>query len=107
MALACERATGPAKALLQRTWRREIAAADAAQLRGLITASDAEGRCRMLVEMYKEQAIQALPDVQNASLKGLLRRVVGKIFRVEIQGWCSEFEARNAAGGAVGAAAAR
>jgi len=107
MALACERATGPAKALLQRAWRKEIAATDAAELRSLITATDADGRCRTLVEMYKEQAIQTLPDLQNASLKGLLRRVVGKIFRFEIQGWCSEFEARNAAGGAVGAAAAR
>jgi geranylgeranyl pyrophosphate synthase len=107
MALACERATGPAKALLQRAWRKEIAATDAAELRGLITATDADGRCRTLVEMYKEQAIQTLPDLQNASLKGLLRRVVGKIFRFEIQGWCSEFEARNAAGRAVGAAAAR
>ena len=107
MALACERATGPAKALLQRAWRKEIAASDAAELRGLITATDADARCRALVEMYKEQAIQTLPDLQNASLKGLLRRVVGKIFRFEIQGWCSEFEARNAAGRAVGAAAAR
>ena len=30
-------------------------------------------------------------------LKGLLRRVVGKIFQVEIKGWCSEFETGNAA----------
>jgi geranylgeranyl diphosphate synthase type II len=107
MALACERTTGPERALLERAWRKETGATDAAGLRGLIAASHADERCRTLVEMYKEQAIQTLPDLQNASLKGLLRRVVGKIFRVEIQGWCSEFEARNAAGGAVGAAAAR
>ena len=107
MAIACERATGPSQTFLQRAWRKEIAAIDAAEIRGLIAASGADDRCRTLVEMYKEQAIQTLPDLQNASLKGLLRRVVGKIFRVEIQGWCSEFEARNAAGGAVGAAAAR
>ena len=31
--------------------------------------------------------------------RGLLRRVVGKIFGIEIKGWCSEFEARNASGG--------
>jgi geranylgeranyl pyrophosphate synthase len=105
MAIACERATGQAKALLQRAWRKEIAATDASEIRDLITAMEADGRCRTLVEMYKEQAIQTLPDLQNASLKGLLRRVVGKIFRLEIQGWCSEFEARNAAGRTVGAAA--
>ena len=71
-----------------------------------IAQAEAVERCRTLMEMYKEQAIQTLPDVQNASLKGLLRRVVGKIFRVEIKGWCSEFEARNAAGRQAGAQAA-
>jgi geranylgeranyl pyrophosphate synthase len=71
-----------------------------------ITQAQAVERCRTLLEMYKEQAIQTLPDVQNPSLKGLLRRVVGKIFRVEIKGWCSEFEARNAAGRQAGAQAA-
>jgi geranylgeranyl pyrophosphate synthase len=106
MALACERATGAAKAFLQQVWRRE-ASADPAEIRRLIREVGADDRCHTLLEMYKEQAIQTLPELQNASLKGLLRRVVGKIFRVEIQGWCSEFEARNAAGGAAGAAAAR
>ena len=38
--------------------------------------------------------------------QGLLRRVVGKVFRVEIKGWCSEFETRDAAGRQAGAQAA-
>ncbi|MBI4264575.1 MAG: polyprenyl synthetase family protein [Acidobacteria bacterium] len=105
LALACERATGTAKARLQQAWLTGHPA-DVETLRRLVLESGAADRCRMLVELYKEQAIQTLPELQNASVKGLLRRVVGKIFRVEIQGWCSEFEARNAAGGAVGAAAA-
>jgi hypothetical protein len=33
--------------------------------------------------------------------------VIGKIFSVEIKGWCSEFEARNAASGEAVAQAAR
>jgi geranylgeranyl diphosphate synthase type II len=66
-----------------------------------------EDRARGMLEAYKEEAIRALPALPNASLKGLLRRVVGKIFRVEIQGWCSEFETRDAAGRAAGAHAAR
>jgi len=106
LAVACERATGAPKQRLQQVWQR-AASAPAGDLRQLLREAGADDRCRTLLEMYKEQAIQALPDLQNASLKGLLRRVIGKIFRVEIQGWCSEFEARNAAGGAVGAAAAR
>ena len=36
-------------------------------------------------------------DVENANLKGLLRRIIGKIFNdTEIKGWCKEFEAKNA-----------
>jgi geranylgeranyl diphosphate synthase type II len=60
-----------------------------------------------MLEAYKEEAIRTLPALQNASLKGLLRRVIGKIFRVEIQGWCSEFETRDAPGRALGADRAR
>jgi geranylgeranyl pyrophosphate synthase len=107
MAIARERATGAAKDLLERAWQKRAATSESADIRQLIAETGAEDRCRTLVEMYKEQAIQTLPQVQNASLKGLLRRVVGKIFRVEIKGWCSEFEARNAAGRAAGAQAAR
>ena len=34
--------------------------------------------------------------MENASLKGLLRRVIGKIFNdTEIKGWCKEFEEKN------------
>jgi hypothetical protein len=53
----------------------------------------------MLLERYKEQSIRSLQDIENANLKGLLRRIVGKIFNeLKIEGWCREFEVRNAAG---------
>ncbi|UCE60707.1 MAG: polyprenyl synthetase family protein [Phycisphaerales bacterium] len=53
-----------------------------------------------LQEAYTEQATRSLRSLKNPTLKGLLRRVVGKIFGEDtIQGYCSEFEARNAAGG--------
>jgi geranylgeranyl pyrophosphate synthase len=64
-------------------------------------------RARQLLESYKEAAVRSLTELDNPSLKGLLRRVIAKIFRVEIQGWCSEFEARNAASSAVVTEAAR
>lgn len=107
LAIAYERAAGASKELLARAWTKTVDDSNAEEVRRLIASLGAEERCGTLVEMYKEQAIQTLPDLQNASLKGLLRRVIGKIFRVEIKGWCSEFEARNAAGSAAGAAAAR
>jgi geranylgeranyl diphosphate synthase, type II len=106
MAIARERATGASKELLERVWIKRASASDNAEIQRVIAETGAAERCRTLVEMYKEQAIQTLPDVQSASLKGLLRRVVGKIFRVEIKGWCSEFEARNAANRQAGAQAA-
>ena len=57
-----------------------------------------------LREAYEQQAISSLRTLTNPTLKGLLRRVIGKIFGDNlIEGYCSEFEARNAAGGAPGA----
>ena len=80
---------------------------DRTAFRTLLGELAVEDRARALLEAYKEQAIRTLPALQNASLKGLLRRVVGKVFRVEIKGWCSEFETRDAAGRQAGAQAAR
>ena len=76
------------------------------------TANDSPGsgldRAHQLLEAYKEEATGALRRLTNANLKGLLRRVVGKIFNdLQIEGWCREFEARNASGGAGGAGAPR
>jgi len=95
-------------AVLAPAWRREAtipAARDA--ILGALAALHVHDRCDALLQGYKEQAIRALADLEHPSLKGLLRRVVGKIFNdLEVKGWCSEFEARNAAGRAAGAEAA-
>jgi geranylgeranyl pyrophosphate synthase len=101
LAIAYERAKGEGKAMLERAWKQEQPASP------VLLAELAEARCRELLESYKEEAVRTLPELENASLKGLLRRVVGKIFQVEIKGWCSEFETRNAAGVAARAEAAR
>jgi geranylgeranyl diphosphate synthase type II len=102
LAEAFDRARGDNKAFLERIWTTPaVSPADAAGVRELLEELGIEGRCRQLLESYKEAAVRTLPELHNPSLKGLLRRVIGKIFRVEIQGWCSEFEARNAAGSQV------
>lgn len=102
LAVAKERAKAPeAKALLESAWRRE-SGVDTSELRALLQSLEADTRSRDLMESYKDQAVRALVDLENASLKGLLRRVIGKIFQVEVKGWCSEFEARNAPGGTPG-----
>ena len=52
----------------------------------------------MLLERYKEQSIRALQDLENANLKGLLRRIVGKMFNeLHIKGWCREHEQKQTA----------
>ena len=108
LALACDKARAPGRDRVMTLWRNARASsADRAAFLALLGELAVEDRARALLEAYKEQAIRTLPALQNASLKGLLRRVVGKVFRVEIKGWCSEFEARDAAGRAAGAQAAR
>ena len=56
-----------------------------------------------LLEAYKEEALRSLRFLSSPTLKGLMRRIVGKIFgETLIEGYCSEFEARNAASRAIG-----
>jgi geranylgeranyl pyrophosphate synthase len=104
LALACDRAKATGRERVMMLWRGgRTSVADRAAFRALLAEQGIEDRARALLEAYKEQAIRTLPALQNASLKGLLRRVVGKVFRVEIKGWCSEFETRNAADREAGA----
>lgn len=57
----------------------------------------AADHCLTLLERYKEQAIRSLQDLDNANLKGLLRRITGRMFNeLKIEGWCREQEMRNA-----------
>ena len=50
----------------------------------------------MLLERYKDQAVRSLQDLENANLKGLLRRIVGKMFNeLQIKGLCREQDVKN------------
>jgi geranylgeranyl diphosphate synthase type II len=92
LAVARERANGDTRAYLERVWRREEPA-DGARLATICRETGAVDRCRQLLETYKEEAIRSLAALENGSLKGLLRRTIGKIFNdVEIKGWCKEHE---------------
>jgi len=99
LAAAYEKAKDAQKELLASVWRRQLPLnMNAGQIEALYTELKADERARTLLETYKEEAIRSLRDVENPNLKGLLRRVIGKIFNdTEIKGWCKEFEAKNAA----------
>jgi geranylgeranyl pyrophosphate synthase len=99
LAVAHERAPEQQKAWLEALWRRQPPTeASAEQVERLLQQVKSEERVRALLEAYKREAIRALQQLDNASLKGLLRRVIGKIFNEpEIRGWCKEFAPGNGA----------
>jgi geranylgeranyl diphosphate synthase, type II len=98
LAVAHERANGANREITTGLWQRQPPAGFAvADIEKLYAEVGADERCRTLLETYKEEAIRSLRDLENPNLKGLLRRVLGKIFNdVEIKGWCKEQEQRNA-----------
>ena len=97
LAVAHEKAKDAQKEMLASLWRRQLPAdATAATIETLYAELHADDRARTLLETYKEEAIRCLRDLENPNLKGLLRRVLGKIFNdVEIKGWCKEQEKKN------------
>ncbi len=98
LATAHERAECEHRKITSALWSR-TSTASIAEVEQLYRDLGAVDRCTDLLERYKEQAIQSLRELENPSLKGLLRRVLGKIFNdTEIKGWCKEFEAKNLLG---------
>jgi len=101
LALTREKAKGDDKAFMEALWRRDDTATTgdaniADRVRDLAHSTGADERCIVLLEMYKEAAVRSLAELENENLKGLLRRVLGKIFNeLEIKGWCREYEVKN------------
>ena len=92
---------GEEKELLERLWCRELdTRAVREQLDRILAERGVTQKARDLADAYERQAIDSLVTLPHASAKGLLRRVIGKIFGDSnlIHGYCGEFEARNAAG---------
>ena len=102
LAIALKRAReGDERGVVESLWRKQTCYEDVREVFDTLLLE--RGVVEKAVELkgaYEEQAVRALRFLDNATLKGMLRRVVGKIFpRTLIEGYCSEFEARNAAGG--------
>jgi len=69
----------------------EDASGDLAALRLSLFPTLSSEQATRLLETYKNEAIASLVDIPNADLKGLLRRVIGKIFnQTEFNAWCRE-----------------
>lgn len=97
LAIAYEKAKGVQKEQLASIWKRELPEGmNLEQVENLYRELHADERAHVLLESYKEEAIRSLRELENPNLKGLLRRVIGKIFNdTEIKGWCKEFENKN------------
>src|SRR5882724_11076431 len=104
LAVAHEKAKDAQKELLGAVWHRQLpAGVTTTAIESLYAELGAEARSRTLLETYKEESIRCLRDLENPNLKGLLRRVLGKIFNdVEIKGWCKEQELKNGVRDGVG-----
>lgn len=86
---------------------RSGAADGSDELRGIAERYGVLDKAEDLLAAYREDAVRSLRFLASPTLKGLMRRIVGKIFgETLIEGYCSEFETRNAASRAAGAEAA-
>lgn len=100
LAIAHKRAARGAEAeLVTALWNHARAYEDVAdELQRIITERGVADKAEELLVAYTQQATRSLSELSSATLKGLLRRVVGKIFGPSLmEGCCSECEARNAA----------
>ena len=66
-------------------------------MRAILAEHKVEEHVRALLASFKERAVQSLRGLDNESLKGLLRRIMGKIFLEKVTGWCKETQEGEAA----------
>ncbi len=94
LAVAHERAKAEQKEILASVWHRKLPEGSTfGDIEAMYTDLKAIDRADTLLATYKEESIRSLRDLENANLKGLLRRVIGKIFNeTVVKGWCSEVQ---------------
>jgi geranylgeranyl pyrophosphate synthase len=92
LALAAERARGDDRTMLAALASgRPHPEATAERLRAAIREAKADERAALLLEAYKEQAVRALDGIDEPTLKGLLRRVLARMFNeLSFAGYCRE-----------------
>ena len=94
LAVAYGKARDEQKEQLDQVWRRQLPEGLTFEdIEEMYHDLKAVKRAEDLLTTYKEQSIRSLTDLENANLKGLLRRVIGKIFNdTVVKGWCSEVQ---------------
>ena len=94
LAVAYGKARDEQKEQLDQVWRRQLPEGLTFEdIEEMYHDLKAVKRAEDLLTTYKEHSIRSLTDLENANLKGLLRRVIGKIFNdTVVKGWCSEVQ---------------
>ena len=94
LAVAYGKAKAEQKEQLDQVWRRQLPEGlNFEDIEQMYLDLKAVKRAEDLLTTYKEQSIRSLTDLENSNLKGLLRRVIGKIFNdTVVKGWCSEVQ---------------
>jgi geranylgeranyl diphosphate synthase, type II len=100
LAIAHERAKKQEKELIANAWTKSGPLnGQAAQVKAVCSKLEVEKNAQHLHDIYREQAVRTLRVLENANLKGLLRRVVAKIFdEIKIESWCREHATGDATG---------
>ena len=94
LAVAYGKAKAEQKEQLDQVWHRQLPEGLTFEdIEQMYLDLKAVKRAEDLLTTYKEQSIRSLTDMENDNLKGLLRRVIGKIFNdTVVKGWCSEVQ---------------
>jgi geranylgeranyl diphosphate synthase, type II len=80
VAIACEQADAGLRERLVRAWHAKSDISDAQELlREVSAALKVEARAQQLLEHYRNEAIRSLSGLTHSHLKGLLRRLVGRV----------------------------
>ena len=103
-AIGYEESEGEDKKLLEGLWLSEEDFGKVGVKPGeLYERLKVEAGAREMLEIYKNQATQALSGLDNTDLKSMLRRVIYKIFNSdEVMSCCDDYQARHAGGGEEG-----
>ena len=97
LALAHERADGGGKELLESLWAGSVDIASVVdRMQDLFIEQGILRAASDMMELYKSRALSCLGQLTNPDLKGLLRRVISKIFNeIDVMGCCNDYKARH------------
>ncbi|NLD39582.1 MAG: DUF116 domain-containing protein [Desulfatiglans sp.] len=108
MALATEQAKEEARQLLLRAWQEPgVREREFDHIMEIFSDLNIDQCARALMDSTKARAIESLAQLNNPALKGLLRRVISKIFGdFDLMGCCNDTQTGDDTGPGQGASAA-